>query len=138
MLSKQAVGSLVKMGELAVATPRVIAFRTAPMLACGPFSPAADQAEVTRMGVEKLEVFVESVGAMNAQLYASNQKLASLAVRAWWNVWLMPWSVPNWWSSLASIRQHAETTATKVIAAGLAPVHRRALGNARRLSRVKR
>jgi hypothetical protein len=138
MLSKQAVGSLIKMGELALATPRVIAFRTAPMLACGPFSPAANQAEVARMSVEKLEVFVESVSAMSAQLYVSNQKWASLAMRAWWNVCLMPWSAPNWWSSFTPIHKHAESTATKVIAAGLAPVHRRAVGNDRRLSRVKR
>lgn len=138
MPSKQDLGSLVKMAELAVAAPQVMAFRTAPMLACGPFPRAATQAEVARMGFEKIQAFAESLSAMNAQLYASNQKWASLAMHQWWNVWLTPWSVPNWWASFTPIRKHAESTASKLIAAGIAPVHRHAIGNVRRLSRVKR
>jgi hypothetical protein len=135
--SNQDLGSLVKMAELAVAAPQVIAFRTAPMLACGPFRRASTQAEVARMSSEKFQAFAESISAMNAQLYAANQKWASLAIQQWWNVWLTPWSVPNWWASFTPICKHAESTATKLIAAGIAPVHRRATGNVRRLSRVK-
>ena len=138
MPSKQDVGSLVKMAELAVATPQVMAMRMAPMLACGPFPPAATQAEVARMGFEKVQAFAESMIAMNAQLYVSNQKWASLAMKQWWNVWLTPWSLPNWWASFTPFRKHAESAATQLIAAGIAPVHSRAMGNVRRLSRVKR
>ncbi len=136
MPSKQYVSLLVKMAELAVATPQVMAYRSAPLLACGPFSCAATQAEVARMSFEKVQAFAESMSAMNAQLQVNSQRWASLAMHHWWNVWLMPWSVPNWWASFAPIRRHAESSATSLIAAGITPMHRRATGNVRRLSQL--
>ncbi|GAC1429307.1 MAG: hypothetical protein NVSMB6_28760 [Burkholderiaceae bacterium] len=141
MPSKRDLGSLVKVAELAMAAPQVIAMRTAPLLACGPFPRATTQAEVARMSVEKFQALAESMSAMSAQLFVSNQKWASLAVQQWWNVWLTPWSVPNWGGPalgfFTAISKHAESAITNVIAAGIAPVHQRVIGNVRRLSQVK-
>jgi hypothetical protein len=145
MPSRQTADSLVKMAQLAVAVPGVMAIRTMQMLAGGPFPGRATQAEVARMSLEKVQAFAESMSAMNAELYASNQKWMTLAMQQWWNVWLTPWPALNWWAPAFGLftphrkhdRKHARYAATKVMAAGIAPVHRRAIGNFRRLSRVK-
>src|ERR1700749_2087561 len=97
MPSRHAAGSLVKMAELAVAAPQVMAIRTAQMLAAGPFPGGATQAEVARMSIEKVQAFAESISAMNAEIYASNQKWTALAMQQCWNVWLTPWPAANWW-----------------------------------------
>src|SRR5687767_7245116 len=54
------VGSVAKMAELAIAAPQVVAVRTARMLAAGVNPGAADRAEFSRMGTEKVQAFWES------------------------------------------------------------------------------
>ena len=69
-----------------------------------------DQREMQRMGTEKVQAFWESMGAMGLQMAKAN-----------WSLWMTPWQ--------------AAAAASKVVEKGLAPVHRRAKANARRLRR---
>ncbi len=72
-----------------------------------------DAREMQRMGTEKVQAYWESVNAMTLA-----------ASRYWWTAWTSPWS--------------AATGASRILEQGLAPVHRRASANARRLRRVRR
>ena len=93
--------------------PQVIAMRTARMMAAGASPSARDRREFHRMGTEKVFAAWEAMNAMS--LYAMQQ---------WWTAaWLTPWSLAS--------------TTTRMFDKGLAPVHRRASANARRLRRLK-
>ena len=97
--------------------------RTARMLAAGASPDARDRREFQRMGTEKALAFWESVNAMGLAMAAAQQRYALAAMCRWWSPWPNPWSV-------------AQST-TKILEKGLAPVHRRASANARRLRRIR-
>jgi hypothetical protein len=145
-------GSAVKAMELAVAVPQVMAIRTARMLAAGAKPGAADRAEFTRMGTEKVQALGESMMAMSAQVIRSNLEFSRAAALQWWRLWTTPWwvtayrplsqamgSLPRAAGLVAgpTRRQHQRAVG-KLVAAGLAPVHKRATANARRLGRIKK
>jgi len=71
-----------------------------------------------RMTSEKVLAFWESVNAMGLQIAKAQQQYALFAMRNWWSPWMSPWSV-----------------GAKVFEHGLAPIHRRASANVRRLRR---
>lgn len=93
--------------ELAFAAPQVVAHRTLRMAAAGSAPSPRDQAEFMRMGTEKVAAFYQSWAAM------------------WLSMWTMPFGFAR---SLSAAM-------LGVAGAGLAPVHRRAVANARRLRR---
>lgn len=93
--------------ELAFAAPQVVAHRTLRMASAGSRPSARDQAEFMRMGTEKVAAFYQSWGAM------------------WMSMWSMQF---DFMRSLSS-------AALSVGGAGLGPVHRRAVANAKRLGR---
>ena len=101
--------------------PEVVALRSARMLAAGLNPSAADRRELRRMSTEKTLAFWESMNAMGWQVLRANQDYALFAMRQWWSPWLSPWQMAS--------------AASKVLEKGLAPVHRRAAANARRLRR---
>ena len=124
--------------ELALAAPEVIAHRTARMAAAGRVPSARDQKEFTRMGQEKVEAVAESLSAMALPMLKLNQELASLTARQWQQSW-------KWWSAWSpltplaagrSSTQLADSFA-RVVQKGLAPVHKRATQNAKRLRRLR-
>ena len=92
------------------------------------------------MGMEKLEAWQESVAAMTAQMQRTQQEWALAAMRQWWSAWAAPWQMfgasaaPR---ALPSANQ-VQRAVSRVLDTGLAPVHRRAQANAKRLSRRKR
>ena len=106
--STRAVTAL-KMAQLAVAAPQVVAIRTSRMLAAGANPAASDRAEYSRMHTEKVQAFWESMFGMSMQ---------------WWRLCMTPW----WLGAPGRDR-----AAASLFAAALKPVHRRATGNARRL-----
>ena len=130
--------TLTRTLELAAAAQQVIALRTARMLASGASPTASDRREMSRMVSEKIGAFGESWWAM-----ASRQQLAVLEAsmtlaRAYWSAWLFPWShstLPNAHRCMQRQMQRAQVAA---FASGLAPLHRVATANARRLSRRAR
>jgi hypothetical protein len=116
--------------ELSLATPHVVAQRVARMVAAGPVPSARDQQEFQRMGDEKIVAFQQSWMAMWVQAWqiqvemlraftvAGAQALARGEVAAW---------VP--------LLDSASVGATRMLTAGLAPVHRSAVANSRRLAK---
>ena len=115
---------MVKAAELAVAAPQVVALRTARMLAAGGNPGVRDRRELERMGTEKMLAFWESMNAMGLEMVKAQQQYALLAMRQWWSPWVSPWS--------------AAASAAKVLDKGLAPVHKRAKANVRRLRKRRR
>ena len=104
---------------MSFAVPQVVAMRTARMLAAGANPSARDRREFERMGTEKVVAFWESMNVMGLEIAKAQQQYALLAMRQWWSPWVSPWSVA--------------VSAAKVLDKGLAPVHKRAKANARRL-----
>jgi hypothetical protein len=129
---------LQKAAELSLAAPQVIALRNLMMMTSG--TSAGTSREMTRMGMEKLEAWQESVAAMTAQMQRTQQEWALAAMRQWWSAWAAPWQMfgastaPR---ALPSANQ-VQRAVSRVLDTGLAPVHRRAQANAKRLSRRKR
>jgi hypothetical protein len=97
--------------ELALAAPQVVAHRVGRMLTAGSTPSAADVAEFQRMGAEKVAAFFESWNAMAAQALRLQAQQLRFSPAAWW------------------------APVVDLAAAGLAPVHRRATANAKRLAR---
>lgn len=124
--------SIVKKAvELSVAVPQVVAHRVTRMALAGPGALSErDRREFQRMGAEKLAAFTESWNAMAAQTLRAQQTLATNWIGSMfvpWNAAQLPLNAPTQWHSAA----------LGVIERGLAPVHRKATANARRLGRTK-
>lgn len=100
--------------ELAVAVPQVVAHRLTRMALAGPWPDARDRREFHTMGQEKVHAFWQSWFAMGWAMLEASQKA--------WLAMLQGARVP-----MLDV-QH-------VMARGMAPVHRKATANARRLAR---
>jgi hypothetical protein len=108
-----------KAAELAFAVPQVVGHRLTRMALAGARPSARDQREFRRMGQEKVHAFWQSWFAMGWAF-----------VSTWQRAWL---------AMLQGARVPLQSTlpALDVLAAkGLAPIHRRATANARRLART--
>ena len=117
--------------ELAVAIPQVIAHRLTRLARAGPAPSGRDRREFQRMGAEKAAAFAESWNAMARQTLQAHQTLALSFLRAFW-------SPARARSSAPSATRQVGRAVTAIVQAGLAPVHQRAVANAKRLSRAKR
>ncbi|NJM32857.1 MAG: hypothetical protein HC848_08415 [Limnobacter sp.] len=102
------------MAELSVAAPQVVAHRVARMATAGPVLSARDKKEFTGMVQEKQLAFSQSWFAMCMEIMAMQQRfyLSMLGGRA-------PALSTLWGAS--------------VFAKGLAPIHRKAVSNSKRL-----
>jgi len=134
MLSRRAQGSLslfAKSAQLAVAVPQVVAHRVTRMAIAGPVPSARDRKEFKRMVAEKASAFGEAWSAMALQTMLANQALAASWLRALW--------VPSLARrpSAAAVAADLQHAALGVLGKGMAPVHRKAVANAKRLSRTK-
>jgi hypothetical protein len=116
--------------QLAHAVPQVVAHRMASMLSLQP--TAGDREEMQLMSHEKLEAFGESWAAMQAQMWVAQQSLTTSMVSAWSNPWTF--GAP----ALMQGTQDLHEAALGVLGSGLAPVHRRAVANAKRLGARRR
>lgn len=110
--------------ELALAVPVVVSHRMSRLATAGPTPSARDRREFERMSAEKIAAFYESWNAMWMAAF-------STYLRAWFS-WT-PWTA---FTSNASHRSRQRKAALGVLTAGFAPVHRRAVANARRLGRI--
>jgi hypothetical protein len=111
---------------LSIAAPQVVAHRVGRMAVST--GSLADQAEFTRMGAEKVEAFFESWLAMWGATLRAQQAMALKMVQS-----SLRAARPVWPTQQALTRH-----LTDVMADGLAPVHRRAAANAKRLAAPKR
>jgi hypothetical protein len=115
-LAKQTLG-------LSLAVPQVIAHRVGRMAQAGPHLSARDRKEFHLMGAEKMAAFYESWAAMGWAAVQAQQSLAASMLRSW--------------TAVPSTTALANQT-LRVLSQGMAPVHRRAVGNAKRLGRLKK
>ncbi len=115
-----------------MAVPTVVAHRMARMSQSWPAPTAGDRREMHLMGAEKVAAFWESWNAMIVEGARANQRLWFAWLRSMW----MPWTGSPFTPGAASARLQRATLG--VLASGLAPVRRRAVGNARRLGGAKR
>jgi hypothetical protein len=124
MHSSNSVGRVGRqLGELAIATPQVISHRLNRMASVGTWTPA-DLEDFHVMGSEKVAAFFESWQAIGRQATRFQQRAAEGLL----TMLSQPWSTkltPTWYAG------HALRT----FSTGLAPVHRRAVANARRLAK---
>jgi hypothetical protein len=116
--------------ELGFAVPQVIAHRLLRIAAAGSAPSVRDREEFYLMGAEKMVTFFESWNAMLLELFRANLELSLSSTRSFWLAWsgVTP-------SSRAASR-HFQRIALGVLHQGVAPIHRRAVANAKRLRRV--
>ena len=82
------------------------------------------------MGTEKVEAVNEAWAAMATQAFAENQKIALSLMQSFW----FPWSRPA--PTLKSVARQLNSAAMGIFGAGMAPVRRRTVANAKRLGRI--
>jgi hypothetical protein len=81
------------------------------------------------MGFEKIAAVNESWTAMATQAFVENQKLAMTLMQSLWFPWIRPAPTVN------SVSKQLSKAAVNILGTGMAPVHRRAVANAKRLGR---
>lgn len=140
-----------KIGEMSMASARVIAHRTTRIATAGPVPNARDRQEFTRMGLEKIEAATESAHAIAAHLMAMNLELGARMFRQMVTGMAALMSLAGSRSLRQSITRHAKlaqvvsrsTTSASQLSdstarlarRGLKPIHARATANARRLGK---
>lgn len=133
-LHKKAARVGTKTSELSLAAPQVVAHRVARLLSAGAVPSANDQREFMRMGTEKVEAFAESWLAMSTQALQAQQQLMTSVLQTWCNPWA--WAAGPV-EPLQQLQTQAQHSMLNVIEQGVDPLHRRAVANAKRLSRGK-
>ena len=115
--------------EMAWAVPQVVAHRLARLSLAAAVPSTRDRDEFLLMGHEKAEAITESWSAVAVEMY-----------RAWLGMWSSPafWAMPGGSARRGKrpVASHYQRAALAMMAAATAPMHRRAVANARRLSRV--
>ncbi|RPH61800.1 MAG: hypothetical protein EHM83_12460 [Burkholderiales bacterium] len=117
--------------DLALAVPQVMAHRIARMASSWPAPSSEDRREFHLMSAEKVAAFHESWNAMIVEAARANQRFWYAWLRSLW----MPWTGSSLTPAAASARLQRATLG--IVASGVAPVRRRAVGNAKRLRRAK-
>jgi hypothetical protein len=120
-MKRRSKSAAVKTAELSLAAPQVVAHRLARMALAGPVLSARDLREFTTMVTEKQAAFAQSWLAMFTEAARQQQTLAlSLST-----------------GRIVRAPLTASGAASRVMAAGIAPVHRKAVSNAKRLARTR-
>jgi hypothetical protein len=115
--------------ELAVAAPQVVAHRVARAALAGPRPTARDRREFQTMVTEKQAAFAQSCADMTLQMLRANLALSTTMLRFWFSPFTRERPSP------ALVAAKLREGAIDVLGKGLAPIHRKAVANARRLSR---
>ena len=119
---RRASSTAVKLAELGFAAPQVIAHRVTRMALAGPTLSARDRKEFTGMVMEKQAALAQAWVGMFAEGVRLQQQFAM-----------------SLWTG-AKPSQHAaraKSAVSRMAISGLAPFHRKAVANARRLARTK-
>lgn len=100
--------------ELAIAVPQVVAHRLTRLALAGPMPHARDRREFYTMGQEKVHAFWQSWFAMG---------------------WALVEAMQQGWVAVLQGARVPLVDAHRILSRGLAPVHRAATANARRLAK---
>ncbi len=129
--TRKTLSLAAKAAELSFAAPQVVAHRVARMALAGPSPSARDRKEFAGMVAEKQTAFAQAWQAMAVQSVRSQQALAASWLRSAWSP--ASWGKPP--AGLSAVQ--IQSAALGVLGKGLAPVHRKAVANAKRLARTK-
>ena len=129
--SRKSKSLATQAAELAFAVPQVVAHRVTRMAIAGPKPSARDRKEFKLMSAEKTAAFQESWSAMATQAVRANQALTASMMRSFWTPRLGGKALTG---NMASQMHNA---ALGVLGKGLAPVHRKAVANAKRLAKTR-
>jgi hypothetical protein len=119
-----------KMAELALAVPQVVAHRVTRMAMAGQSPSDRDKKEFELMVAEKKVAFGESWTAMTTQAIRANQAMALSFFQSFW-------SPRRRKPTAGAVTAQVQRAALGVLSKGIAPVHRKAVANAKRLARTK-
>jgi hypothetical protein len=117
--------------ELAIAVPQVVTHRVTRMALAGPKPSDRDRKEFRMMVVEKQAAFARAWVDMATEAFRANQALTATMLR----FFFAPFSYQR--PSAASVATQVQNAAFGVLGKGLAPVHRKAVSNARRIAKTK-
>lgn len=117
--------------ELSMAVPQVMAHRLTRMALAGHALSERDRVEFDLMSSEKSAAFLESWQAMAVQSMRANQVLSMSFFRAFWSPSITEKL------SMGNMTAQMQNATIGVLGKGIAPVHQRAVANAKRLSRTK-
>ena len=130
-----------KAADIYTTAPWVALTRTMHMWAAGPGSSQGWTGQLPRFGAEKASAYRESMTSMGNELLRMNQQWAWWALRSYSRLWTAPW---QWWLPSRPAAQartgarHLYSSVGRLADAGLSPVHRRVMGNARRLAKPRK
>ena len=117
--------------DLGLAVPQVVAHRVTRMALSGPSPSLRDRREFERMSAEKVAAFYESWNAMLVEMFRANVELSLSSVR-----YFLP-GLPDPRRSSRAAAAQLRRAALGIFGAGVAPVRRRAVANAKRLGRAR-
>ena len=124
---------LKRSAELGMAVPQVVAHRVARMAMAGPVMSSRDKAEFQLMFAEKQQAFAQSWQAMAAHTVRAQQAMALTFTAALMNPFALGPGLIRRNTSAAQ----AMNSGMGILNAGLGPVHRKAVANAKRLKRTR-
>src|SRR5580698_9741651 len=126
----------VKSMELALSVPQVVAHRVVQMASAGPRLSGRDLKEFEMMVSEKHATFAQAWSSMAVHCFRANQALAISMSDFFFSLFFTPFT--SKWPSMASASSHAQDAVIGLLSKGLAPIHRKAVLNARRLAKTRR
>ena len=121
----------VKSMELALSVPQVVAHRVTRMAVAGPKLSDRDRKEFQMMVNEKRAAFAQAWRDMAMHAFRANQAFTASMLRFFFT----PFSYKK--PSAPSAAAQVQNAAIGVLGKGLAPIHRKAVSNARRLAKTK-
>ena len=121
----------VKSMELALSVPQVVAHRVTRMAVAGPKLSDRDRKEFQMMVNEKRAAFAQAWRDMAMHAFRANQAFTASMLRFFFT----PSSYKK--PSAPSAAAQVQNAAIGVLGKGLAPIHRKAVSNARRLAKTK-
>ena len=129
--SRKSTSVAAKSMELAIAVPQVVAQRVTRMALAGPNLSDRDRKEFHVMIMEKQAAFAQAWGDMAMQAFRANLALTGSMMR----LVFAPFFLQK--PSAVAVAAQVQNAALGVLSKGLAPVHRIATANARRLAKSK-
>jgi hypothetical protein len=129
--SRKSKSLTVKSMELALSVPQVVAHRVTRMTLAGPKLSDRDRKEFQMMVNEKHAAFARAWSDMAMHAFRANQAVTASMLRFFFT----PFSYKT--ASAASAAAQVRNAANGVLGKGLAPIHRKAVSNAKRLAKTK-
>ncbi len=121
----------VKAAQLSAAVPQVVAHRVTRMALAGATLSPRDQKEFALMVAEKQAAFTEAFTDMALEAMRAHHSITTSWLKS-----VGPGAVVGWQAPTA-IGVQIQDAMVGVLEKGMAPIHRKAVANAKRLARTK-